>query len=460
MNKAREEGGGKHEVRRELKLADVYAISAGAMISSGFFLLPGAAIIDTGASLVLAYLLASVAIIPAAMSIAELSTAMPKDGGAYYLLDRSLGRLAGTVTGIGTWAQLVLKSAFALVGLGAYLALLTDLPIEPVAIGMTVVFMGVNLWGTRETGLAQKLLVYGIVAVISFFIVQGLAFALTGEAYASVPDRFDPFLTGGWLGLLSSTGMVFVAYTGLTKIASVAEEIERPERNIPLGTFLAWSTATGLYILGSFVIVVAVGPIELAGDDTPVASAAEALMGWLPGSLGVLLVTLAALAAFASTAIAGLMSASRYGLAMGRDEVVHTKIAHIGSRGTPTVSIVLTSVAMIVAILVLDVERLAKLASAFQLMIFALLCIAVAVMRYAGGDAYRPSYKTPFFPLPQILGVLIYAVLIAAMGLLPALASIALAAIGAAWYFFSARATRHENAGIHELMRRWRRSGR
>jgi amino acid transporter len=115
---------GKHRrLSKELGLLDVYAISTGAMFSSGFFLLPGVAAAGTGPSVILAYLLAGIFILPAMLSVAELSTAMPRAGGAYYFLDRSLGPLVGTVGGLGAWFGLVLKSAFALVGMGAYLAL-------------------------------------------------------------------------------------------------------------------------------------------------------------------------------------------------------------------------------------------------------------------------------------------------------------------------------------------------
>lgn len=98
-------------LKKELTLFDVYAISTGAMFSSGFFLLPGLAAAQAGPAVVLAYLLASFFILPAMFSVAELSTAMPRAGGAYYFLDRALGPIVGTVGGLGTWLALVLKSA-------------------------------------------------------------------------------------------------------------------------------------------------------------------------------------------------------------------------------------------------------------------------------------------------------------------------------------------------------------
>ena len=103
---------------KELTLFHVYALATGATLSSGLFLLPGLAARDVGPAVVLAYLLAAVPLVPAMFSVVELATAMPRAGGAYYFLDRSLGPLAGTIGGLGTWLALTLKTAFALVGLG------------------------------------------------------------------------------------------------------------------------------------------------------------------------------------------------------------------------------------------------------------------------------------------------------------------------------------------------------
>ena len=110
-------------LKKELKLLDVYAIATGTTLSAGFFLLPGLAAGQVGKSLPFAYLLAVVPLIPAMFSIVELATAMPRAGGVYYFLDRTMGPLVGTVGGIGTWLALIFKVAFALIGMGAYLNL-------------------------------------------------------------------------------------------------------------------------------------------------------------------------------------------------------------------------------------------------------------------------------------------------------------------------------------------------
>jgi APA family basic amino acid/polyamine antiporter len=136
-------------LRRGLKLFDVYVISTGAMFSSGFFLLPGLAAARTGPSVVLAYFLSGLLILPAMLSQAELTTAMPKAGGAYYFLDRTLGPMVGTIGGLGTWLALTLKAAFALIGMGAYLSIFFDVDVKLVAVCFTAVFTIVNILGAE-----------------------------------------------------------------------------------------------------------------------------------------------------------------------------------------------------------------------------------------------------------------------------------------------------------------------
>src|SRR6056297_2721734 len=138
----------KHKkLAKELGLSDVYAIATGAMFSSGFFLLPGLAAAETGPSVVLAYLVSGIIVLPTMFSVAELATALPRSGGTYYIIDRSLGPMLGTIGGFGSWLALVLKSAFALIGMGAYIAIFYDVNILYVAVFLTIVFGILNIVG-------------------------------------------------------------------------------------------------------------------------------------------------------------------------------------------------------------------------------------------------------------------------------------------------------------------------
>ena len=133
------------DFERSLGLRHVFVLSTGAMISSGLFLLPGLAAAKAGPAAVLAYLIAGILAIPAMFSVAELATALPRAGGSYYFLARAVGPAGGTVTGMATWLSLVMKDAFALVGMSAYLALLVDVPGKPTAVALIAGFTVLNL---------------------------------------------------------------------------------------------------------------------------------------------------------------------------------------------------------------------------------------------------------------------------------------------------------------------------
>jgi len=420
-----------HSLEKQLGLWDVYALATGATLSSGFFLLPGLAAAGAGAAMPLSYLLGALVLVPGLLSKVELATAMPKAGGIYYFLDRSLGPLVGTIGGFGTWIALILKSAFALIGVGAYLQLfMPGLQMGPLAAGFAVFFGIVNYFGAKKSGSFQLLLLVGLLILLLWFCGLGLLHTEVGN--------FRGFFESGSAGIISTAGLVVVSYMGLTKVASVAEEIENPGRNLPLGLFLAFGTIVVIYIVGTSVMVGIVGVDTLArdgGDLTPVATVAEVLVGrW-----GAVLMTVAAVLAFSSVANAGILSASRYPLAMGRDRLLPSRFGQISGRGTPTVGIAVTVGLIVLSVIFFDPTKIAKLASAFKLVMFALACLSVIVMRESHIESYDPSYRSPFYPGVQILGIVAPFWLIMKMGLLPMLFTIGLITFGATWYTYYAR---------------------
>ncbi|MEL8054958.1 MAG: amino acid permease [Pseudomonadota bacterium] len=441
------------KLKKNLTLFDVYAISTGAMFSSGFFLLPGIAASYTGDSVYLAYLVAGFLILPAMFCMGELSTAMPKAGGTYYFLDRALGPLFGTIGGLGSWVAVIFKSAFALVGMGAYLSLYIDVPVVALAVILTVVFGLVNTFGAKETTLLQRILVGTLVVILAAFTILGLS--ETGLADSWQPNAGDEaFFSGGVVGFISTIGLVFVSYAGLTKVASVAEEIQNPDRNIPLGMVLSLITATAIYTMGTLVIINLLPPEELHGSLTPVADAGEMFLDWVPADLGIILIVVAAIAAFASTGNAGILSASRYPFAMAKDKLVPKRFAEIGKFGTPVFAIMVTVGTMIAVILLFDVEAVAKLASAFQLLLFGLVCLAVIVMRESRIASYKPGFKSPLYPWTQVAGILISFWLIVEMGILSIGFTGMVVIVCAFWYQFYASGNLQRRGAIFHIHER------
>lgn len=412
------------KLKKELTLFGVFAVATGTTLSAGFFLLPGLAFSQSGPAVVLAYLIAALMMVAPMFCKVELATAMPKAGGTYFFLDRSLGPLAGTIGGLGTWLALTLKASFALVGMGAYISLFfTDTPIVTLAVILALVFGAVNFMGAKATTRFQIVMVVGLLALLVWFLAQGV--------FSIDLSRFEGFFDKGGSSILATSGLVFISYVGVTKVASIAEEIENPQRNLPLGVFLGLGTSVVIYIIG-LIVMVGVTPSEtLSGSLTPVGDAAQSFAGFP----GLVLISIAALFAFMSVANAGILSSSRYPLAMSRDNLLPAVFKTINKNGVPTVSLLVTVAAVVFYVSAFEVLEIAKLASAFQLVLFALLCFAVIVMRESNIASYDPSFKTPFYPWIPLAGIFGPCWLITEMGTGPTMFAAGLVVLGVIWFF-------------------------
>ncbi|MGD1998586.1 MAG: amino acid permease, partial [Flavobacteriaceae bacterium] len=198
---------------RTLSLPSAIAISIGGMLS-GIFVLPGIAFGITGASVSLAFFVAGICIIPAVLSKAELATAMPMSGGTYVYVDRAFGPLFGVVSGIGLWLSLLLKSAFSLVGLSAYLYVLVELDsfyTTIVALLSLVVVFVLNIFGVKKVGSTQ-------LAIVGISVTSLIALVLVGFNKVGVVPPTD-FYTNENLGFFSGVAFLYISYAGVTKIA-------------------------------------------------------------------------------------------------------------------------------------------------------------------------------------------------------------------------------------------------
>jgi amino acid transporter/Trk K+ transport system NAD-binding subunit len=437
----------KKRLKKELTLFHVYAIATGTTLSAGFFLLPGIAATEAGPALPLAYIIAVIPLIPAMLSIIELATAIPRAGGVYYFLDRTMGPMAGTIGGLGTWLALVLKVAFALIGMGAYVHLFfPQIEIIPFALIIAFILGLFNLLGAKKSGHLQILLV-------SFLLIPLLLFVVGGLPQIDF-SHFRNFFVSGWDSILSAAGLVYISYIGITNIASLSEEVKNPERNLPLGIFLAIGTAVLIYGFGTSVMVGVLPIGELIGNLTPVASTGELLFG----EIGVVILSIAALVAFISVANGGTLAASRYPLALSRDHLLPRFFQKLSRWGTPLFAIITTVGTIILILVIFDPTGIVKLASAFQLMVFSFICLAVIIIRESKIEAYDPGFKTPFYPWLNLLGIFLPFVLIYQMGIMPLIFSLGLIAFGALWYWYYARKKVVRTGAIYHLFERLGRS--
>ena len=385
-------GGEGMELKRQLGLIDVISISSGAMLS-GLFILPGLAYMISGPGVIVSYLLAGLLAITGMLSQAELTSAMPKAGGAYFFVSRSMGPSVGTVYGMITWLSLCLKSAMELFAVSIFAAVFFSFNMQLVAVVLCVVFLAVNLFGVKEAGWIQSALVIIIISSLVFYIFKGMPHVHAG--------LFEPFASNGIHGIVAGAGFLFVSFGGLLKIASIAEEVKDPGKILPRGMIISLAIVGLIYVSAIFITIGVLPSGALSGSLTPVSMGAQAILG----SKGELVFHLVAILSILTAANAGIMAASRYPLALSRDGLLPEVFTHINNRfNTPHVSIVITG-ALIVCALFFKLEFIIKAASSVLILTYAFSCISIIIMRESRLQNYRPHFKTPLYPWIQIVGI-------------------------------------------------------
>jgi amino acid transporter/mannitol/fructose-specific phosphotransferase system IIA component (Ntr-type) len=358
---------------------------------------------------------------------------MPRAGGTYFYVERSLGPIWGLFSGLANWFSVALKSAFAVVGMAILIevVLQTAFPVrlspwqfKMIAVLCCLAFTALNIISVKHTSRFQIFLVVILLAILAVFTFFG-----AGTIDAA---RYKGFLQKGWLAMLATSGLVFISFGGLTKVASIAEEVKFPGKNLPLGMILAWFVVTVFY-LG--VIIITVGVVdgqELSAGQMPISLAASKFMG----SAGFAILGLAAIAAFVTTANGGILASSRFPMAMSRDQLLPPLLAHINERfKTPHISILLTGLFMMAAIVFLDIEVLVKTASTLMIILFILDNASVIIMRESKIQSYRPKFRSPLYPYIHIFAIFTYCVLIIDMGSIPLLTTAGFVGLSAAWFW-------------------------
>jgi len=430
------------ELKKGLGLVHVFAIASGAMISSGLFILPGLAHAMAGPGVIWSYVLAGILATAGALSIAELTTAMPKAGGDYFFIMRGFGPGVGTVAGLLSWFSLSLKSAFAIVGMATFAALIVNLHGVAAGAVLCVLFVLLNLVGVREAARVQVALVVVLFVLLASYIVVG-----AGQVRSELLIPFAPY---GLAAIFSTAGFVFVSYGGLLKVASVAEEVRRPGRTIPLGLVLALISVTLIYTLAVVVTSGVVQSEALDGSLTPLSDGGRAMLG----QAGYVAMSIGAALAFITTANAGIMAASRYLLALARDRLLPRPLAKVNRRfQTPHVAILITGGVIAVSLL-LKLDVLVEAASTVLILGYMLACLSVIVLRESGLQNYRPAFRSPVYPWLQIGGIAGLGFVLFEMGVEAYGIAAGLVLVGFLTFWFYGRTrVRGESALLHLVQR-------
>jgi APA family basic amino acid/polyamine antiporter len=276
-------------------------------VGAGIFVVSGVAAGIAGPAFLLAHLIAGAAATANALSSAQLAAAYPLSGGAYEYGYRVLSPVWGFAAG---WAFLTSKVAAAgtvALGLAAYLeALLPGVSPRALAVGAVVVFTALNWFGVRRSSRVNLLIVLASVGSLLLFVAVG----------AASFDRANltPFAPEGWRSVLRAAALLFFAYTGYARVATLGEEVKDPGRTIPRAIRITIGSAIALYFAVALVAVGAVGSAALTETPAPLAAAAAAFpAGWVGRA-----VALGGVAAMLGVILSQLLGLSRMAFAMAR----------------------------------------------------------------------------------------------------------------------------------------------
>jgi basic amino acid/polyamine antiporter, APA family len=294
-------------LRRDLGLVDAVGIGFGAIVGAGIFVVSGIAAGIAGPAFLVALLIAAAAATCNALSSAQLAAEYPHSGGTYEygyrVLNPSLGFAAG-------WMFLASKLAAAgtvALGTAAYLdALLPGMNARLTAVGAIVVFTALNYLGIRRSSRANLAIVAMSVGALLVFVA--------GAAGSVRADNFMPFAPAGARSVLEAAALLFFAYTGYARIATLAEEVTEPRRTIPRAIHLTLGGAVLLYLAVGFVATGVAGSGALAATAAPLLVAAQAAQGgWLAT-----VVAAGGMAAMLGVLLSQVLALSRMVLAMAR----------------------------------------------------------------------------------------------------------------------------------------------
>jgi basic amino acid/polyamine antiporter, APA family len=372
--------GAPGELRRSLGLADAVGIGFGAIVGAGIFVVTGIAAGIAGPALLLALPLAGVAATANALSSAELAATYPQAGGTYEYGYRALHPWAGFAAG---WMFLASKTAAAgTVGLGlaAYLERIAPgMPGRAVALVAIALFTLVNALGVKKSSVVN-------LAVVAVSTASLVLFAVVAFG------RFDagnlrPFAPAGAGGVLQAAALLFFAYTGYARVATLGEEVREPRVTIPRAILI---TVAGVSVLYLAVVVAAVGAVGtgvLGGGAAPLADAARAMgSGWLETA-----VSFGAVAAMLGVLLSQLLGLSRMAFAMARRGDLPGALARVDERsGAPTRAVLLVGAA---AALAAGFGTLRGIAAAASFAILLYYAVAnLAALRMPRGAKLYPDF--------------------------------------------------------------------
>ena len=418
------------ELSRELSLFQITMMGVGMMIGAGVFLGVGNAIHHSGpGGVLLTFALNGLIAIFTAMAYAELSSAIPKAGGAYNFARIGFGRSTSFVAGWMEWfASSVAGSAYAItfaIYVVRYLVALDIINLPAIQIIIiekstaaliACLFIYINYRGASETGKIGAIITLGQTLFLILIGIAGFYIVLKDPTRL---QNFKPFMPRGWGKLLVTMGFTYVAFEGYEVIAQAGDEAIDPKKNLPKAMIYSVFIVTLTYIGVAFATVVSVKAETLTVDMAVwewIGSHGERGFGEAIAQLmpfANFLLTLAVIFASTSALNATIYSATRASYALGRDHMLPPAMAKISKkRKTPWVALLGTGTIVIFVAVFLKTMDVASSASIMFLFLFFLVNICVIKIRRNMGDELQYGFMMPLFPILPILAIIFQILLV------------------------------------------------
>jgi APA family basic amino acid/polyamine antiporter len=381
------------ELKRTLNLFDATSIGIGAIIGAGIFVVLGLATGYAGPSVIISMIIAGIVASFTALSFAELSSAIPKEGGAYSYAYELISPFVAFVVGcLWIFAQVVAGAAISLGFAGYFVTIFPILPVKIIAVLAALTLTGLNIVGIKQSATINDILVLTKIAILCLFIGFGL-FHIDFQ-------NFSSFSPNGVFGILEGAGFIFFAYIGFGRIVTLGEEVKNPQRTLPLSILLALTISVIIYILTGFTATGLQDYKVLAQSGSPLADAAAAT----GNNILVAAVSLGALIATVSVLLTNLIGLSRVSFAMARDGQLPKTAAKISSRfRTPYISILIMGTITALLPLVLDLKQTVAITSFGILSTHVVVNLSAIKLRKI--MPHSTTFKVPFYPLIPLLSI-------------------------------------------------------
>lgn len=396
---------------RRLGVFDAVIIGLGSMLGAGVFAAFSPAAAAAGAGLLIGLAIAALVACCNATASAQLAAEYPTSGGTYIYGRERLGPWWGYLAG---WGFVVGKTA-SCAAMGMTFAAYVAPPAwqRPIAVAAVIILTAVNYYGITRTAAVTKIIVVIVIMTLVLVVIASFS-GWNGTASLQSWD----LLAGGWYGVLQSAGLLFFAFAGYARIATMGEEVREPEHTIPRAILTALTIVVLIYLVIGISILIALGPNGVAASSAPLAAAVDA-MGWgwasVPVRLGAAAASLGALLAL----IAGV---SRTTLAMARHDDLPRWLAAVHERHQVPHHAEI-AVAGVVSVLILITDLRGAIGfSSFGVLLYYLI---------ANAAAYTQSAERRRFPRAlQIIGVAGCAILVVTLPLSAVIGGVVVFAFG------------------------------